>query len=223
MITTFITSLLNFKDLLPNLITQMGVSFYLLLFCLIFIETGVVFMPFLPGDSLLFLCGTFAAISSYHLNIGILILILSVAAVLGDNVNFLIGEKFGKYLLHHPKWQKFFKPEHLKRAEKFFAKYGNFSIFMGRFVPIVRTIVPFTAGLSKMNPRTFKTFNLIGGCSWGSVVLLSGYLFGNVPFVKDHIELILLSIVVISLIPVVITFIKEHNANKKETNKDYEY
>lgn len=84
-------------------------------------------------------------------------------------------------------------------------------------------IFPFTAGLSKMNPRTFKTFNLIGGCSWVSIVLLSGYLFGNVPFVKDHIELILLSIVVISLIPVVITFIKERNANKKETNKDYKY
>ena len=208
MITTLLTAVSGISGILPHLITMLGPAFYLILFLIIFCETGLVFAPFLPGDSILFLCGSFAASANYHLNIFILLGTLIIAANLGDNVNFWIGEKFGKHILSHPKWKKLIKPEYLKKANNFFNKYGSLAIFLGRFIPIIRTVVPFTAGLGKMEPQKFRKFNLLGGITWVSIALLSGFFLGNVPFVKDHIELLMLLIVVVSLIPVVITFIK---------------
>ena len=215
MITTLLALVSGIKGLLPHLITQMGSMFYLILFLLIFCETGLVFMPFLPGDSILFLCGSFAASIKYHLNIFVLLTILIIAAVLGDNVNFVIGRKFGKYILSHPKWKKLIKPEYIEKANAFFKKYGTFAIFIGRFVPIIRTVIPFTAGISNMETNKFRSFNLLGGSVWVAVALLSGYLFGNIPFVKNHIGLLMLIIVFISLIPAFITFIKSKKKGEK--------
>lgn len=219
MITTLLTAVSGFSNYLPHLISQLGSSFYLVLFLLIFCETGVVFLPFLPGDSLLFLCGSFAANANSHLNIWILIIILILAAFIGDNTNFWIGQKFGNHILSHPRWSKLIKQEYLEKANRFFKKYGSLAIFLGRFVPIIRTIIPFTAGISKMPTKKFRIFNLIGRITWVIVALMSGFFFGNITFVKNHIELIMLMIVMISLIPVVITFITQRKKGNVKNEK----
>lgn len=196
------------KGLLPHLISQMGSTFYLVLFLLIFCETGLVFMPFLPGDSILFLCGSFAASSNCHLNILILLILLVIAAVLGDNINFAIGKKFGKHILKYQKWRKLINPKYIRKANEFFRKYGTLAIFTGRFIPIIRTVIPFTAGISKMEIQKFRIFNLLGGMVWVTVTLVGGYLFGNIPFIRNHIEMLMLIIVLVSLFPAIVTFIK---------------
>lgn len=218
MITTLLAAVSGISSYLPHLISQFGNGFYLILFLLIFCETGVVFLPFLPGDSLLFLCGSLAAIANYHLNIWALLIILIIAAFLGDNTNFWIGEKFGDHILSHPRWRKLIKRENLEKANHFFEKYGSLAIFLGRFIPIIRTIIPFTAGIGEMPRKKFKIFNLIGGITWVTVALMSGFFFGNIPFVKNHIELIMVIIVVISLIPVFVTFITQ----RMKGNSDHE-
>lgn len=191
----------NFSILLPQLIGQYGWLVYIGLFLLVFVETGVVVMPFLPGDSLLFLCGSLAAMSTHPLNLIVLAVALSIAAILGDGLNFEIGEHFGHYLTGARWFQRVVKPEHMAQSERFFAKHGKTAIFLGRFMPIIRTLIPFTAGASKMRYRDFALFNVIGGISWVLVVLSAGYFFGNIAVVKAHFELIMLAIVVISLLP----------------------
>jgi membrane-associated protein len=191
----------NFSILLPQLIGQYGWLVYIGLFLLVFVETGVVVMPFLPGDSLLFLCGSLAAMSTHPLNLIVLAVALSIAAILGDGLNFEIGEHFGHYLTGARWFQRVVKPEHMAQSERFFAKHGKTAIFLGRFMPIIRTLIPFTAGASKMRYRDFALFNVIGGISWVLVVLSAGYFFGNIAVVKSHFELIMLAIVVISLLP----------------------
>ncbi|KRM12847.1 VTT domain-containing protein [Paucilactobacillus suebicus] len=203
MITSFIVSILNMHHLLPVLIGQYGVFIYVGLFLMIFIETGLVVFPFLPGDSLLFLCGSIAAMSSHSLNSIILIILLSLAAIIGDSLNFEIGQRFGKQLTT-PRWHKVIKPKHLAQAKAFFKRHGSLAIFLGRFVPMIRTLIPFTAGISKMQYRKFVFFNILGGIAWVNIAILSGYFFGNIPVVKAHFELIMLGIVFVSLIPVAI-------------------
>lgn len=204
MITAAIVSFLNINHLLPILISQYGSLVYLGLFMIIFIETGLVFFPFLPGDSLLFLSGSIAALTDHSLNVFILLILLGIAAVIGDTVNFEIGKRFGNYLTTNEKWRRRIKPSHLQQAKDFFEKHGSSAIFLGRFVPIVRTLVPFVAGSSEMKYRQFISFNLLGGFSWVLIAVLSGYFFGNIPFVQSHFELIMVAIVLISLIPVMI-------------------
>lgn len=207
-------SIFNLTSLLPTLITQYGAFVYVGLFIVIFIETGLVFFPFLPGDSLLFLSGSIAALTNKGFNIFILLIILSIATVLGDSVNFEIGKRFGTYLTTNERWNKRINPRHLEAARKFFARHGHSAIFLGRFVPIVRTLVPFVAGGSEMPYHKFILYNLLGGVSWVLVAVLSGYFFGNIPSVSNNFELIMVAIVVISLLPVLIVTLNQRRKMK---------
>ena len=209
-------AIFNLTTLLPALINQFGSLVYVGLFIIIFVETGLVFFPFLPGDSLLFLSGSIAAIANQGLNVYALIILLSIAAILGDSTNFEIGKRFGKYLTTSEKWMKRINPKHLETARAFFQKHGNSAIFLGRFVPIVRTLVPFVAGGSEMPYHKFITYNFLGGISWVLVAVLSGYFFGNIPLVNQHFELIMVAIVIVSLLPVAIVSLNERNKVKKE-------
>ncbi|MFC6314280.1 VTT domain-containing protein [Lapidilactobacillus achengensis] len=199
----------DLNQLLPQLIGQYGNLIYLGLFIVIFIETGVVVLPFLPGDSLLFLCGSLAALDGQPLNIEILLILLSIAAVIGDSLNFEIGKHLGQHLTHSEKMQRWIKPEYLARSQGFFEKHGKAAIFLGRFMPIIRTFIPFTAGISQMPYRSFITYNILGGISWVLLAVGSGYLFGNIAFVKNHFELIMVAIILISLLPALIMALKK--------------
>lgn len=200
MITGLLVSILNINHLLPMLIAQYGTFVYVGLFAVVFMETGLVIFPFLPGDSLLFLSGSIAAMASHSLNHIILIVLLSVAAIAGDSLNFEIGHHFGKYLTS-PRWQRWIKPQHLKAAQTFFHTHGSTAIFLGRFMPLIRTFIPFTAGISKMHYRKFIVFNILGGIAWVNIAVLAGYFFGNIAIVKSHFELIMVAIILISLLP----------------------
>ncbi len=178
---------------------------YGILFAIIFIETGLVFFPFLPGDSLLFAAGAFAALGS--LNIFVVIPLLMVAAVLGDTVNYWIGHFFGERLVANPKVP--IKKEHIEETQKFFAKYGGKTIILARFVPIVRTFAPFVAGIGKMHYGKFISYNVIGGVSWVLIVTLVGYFFGNIQFVKENFSIIVLAIIFISVVPMMIPLVKK--------------
>lgn len=205
-----LTSLIpNLSQLVPQLIAQFGQLIYLGLFVVILIETGVVILPFLPGDSLLFLCGSLAAMSGHGLNVWLLLGLLSVAAALGDAMNFEIGQHFGQYLAASPRWQRVIKPSYMARSAQFFAKHGKVAIFLGRFMPIIRTFVPFTAGISRMRYRDFALYNILGAVSWVAVAVGTGFFFGNIAVVKAHFELIMVAIIVISLLPAAIMAIRQ--------------
>lgn len=211
--TVLLAGLLNLNQLLPQLIASWGVWIYVGLFLVIFVETGLVVFPFLPGDSILFLCGSLAAVTT-NFSVVTLFLTLSIAAILGDLVNFEIGKRFGRHILHSERLSRWIKPKHLQQSEEFFDRYGSLAIFLGRFVPIVRTLIPFTAGMGKMSYPVFARYNILGGLSWMLVALGAGYLFGNIAVVQQNFELIMLAIVFVSLIPVVWTVLKRRVPTK---------
>lgn len=184
---------------LYTVIGNYGAWTYPILFVIIFAETGFVFTPFLPGDSLLFAAG---ALSARHLlNIGLLFLLLGGAAILGDTVNYWIGKYLGEYILkRHSRW---IRKEHLDRTHAFFEKYGGKTIIIARFVPIVRTFAPFVAGLGAMTYSKFLAYNVIGGVGWVVLCLGAGYFFGNLQVVKDHFSLVIMAIVLISIMPAI--------------------
>ena len=190
---------------LGTLISQYGILTYAILFAIIFIETGLVFFPFLPGDSLLFAAGAFSALGS--LNIFVLIPLMMAAAILGDTANYWIGHFFGEKLIANPKVP--IKKEHIEETQKFFNKHGGKTIILARFVPIVRTFAPFVAGIGKMHYGQFLSYNVIGGVSWVLLGTTLGYFFGNIPFVKENFSLIILAIVFISIIPMMIPLFKK--------------
>jgi len=199
----FLKGLLDFvlhldKHLSP-IIQEYGAWTYLLLFLIVFCETGLVVTPFLPGDSLLFAAGAFAASGS--LSIWVLIAVLFVAAVLGDTVNYWVGHFLGHRLLNAKR--RLIKPEHLAYTHEFYEKYGGKTIIIARFVPIVRTIAPFVAGLGTMSYGRFMSYNVIGGAAWVLICTLAGYLFGNLPFVQKNFSLVVLMIIFLSLLPAV--------------------
>jgi membrane-associated protein len=196
-------------QLIINVTHQGSFLLYLMLFAIIFVETGIVIFPFLPGDSILFLAGSVCAINTDDLNIFILFTLLCLAAILGDTLNFEIGKRFGNAIPKHPKLAKVLTAKRLNDSHAFFVKYGSIAIFIKRFMPIIRTIVPFVAGSSKMPYRKFVYFNIIGGVTWIALGLFSGYFFGSLPFVEKHFSLIMLAIVVISLAPALFIWIKE--------------
>jgi membrane-associated protein len=176
---------------------------YPILFLIVFCETGLVFTPFLPGDSLIFAAGTLA--NGGQLNAALLFVLLSAAAIIGDTVNYWIGKYLGEYILHrHPRW---IRKEHLDQTHAFFEKYGGKTIIIARFVPIVRTVAPFVAGLGAMTYRKFLAYNVIGGLMWVTVCLGAGYLFANWKPVKEHFSLVILAIVIISVIPGVVGYL----------------
>ena len=183
---------------LVSIIAQYGAFTYLILFLVIFMETGLVITPFLPGDSLIFASGALAAMGSFQ--IVILYVLLLIAAVVGDSVNYWIGDYLGKEVFE--KNSKFFKKEYLDEAEAFYAKHGGKAIVFARFVPIVRTFAPFVAGVSKMSYKHFLVYNFLGGLAWVSLFLFGGYLFGNISFVKENFHYVVVVIVLMSLVPI---------------------
>ncbi len=192
---------------LEQLIATYGVITYVILFVIIFVETGLVFTPFLPGDSLLFAAGALAALGSF--NILVLLGLLMTAAILGDTVNYWIGHFFGERLIVNPKVP--IKKEHIDKTRAFFDKHGGKTIILARFVPMVRTFAPFVAGIGKMSYRKFISFNVIGGIAWVSLFLLSGFYFGNIPAVKHNFSLVIMGIILVSVLPMVVEVVR----NKK--------
>ena len=174
-------------------------------FLIIFIETGVVFFPFLPGDSLLFASGFFAQGGGF--NIVALLTVAWVAAILGDQCNFMIGHFFGKKIVESGK-VKAMTPERLQKSEAFLQKWGHLAIFLGRFFPFIRTFVPFIAGMGGMHWRNFVIFNVLGGITWSTLFTLLGYFFGGIPFVQEHFELLIVGIVLVSVIPTIVGLVK---------------
>ena len=204
---------LHLDEYLAQIITDYGMWTYGILFAVIFVETGLVIMPFLPGDSLLFAAGTFAALGS--LNIWALIGLLIAAAFLGDTVNYSIGHYLGERA-YNIKW---IKREYLDKTHAFFEKHGGKAIFLARFVPIVRTFAPFVAGIGKMSYGYFITYNLVGGVTWVLLFTLAGYLFGNIPFVKENFEYVIIVIILISVLPMVYEWLKAKRETQAEAAK----
>jgi membrane-associated protein len=202
----FIEFVLHLDKHLSYILESYGVWCYLLFFVIIFAETGLVVTPFLPGDSLLFALGTFAATGS--LKAAWLFVVLSAAAVLGDSANYAIGKYFGLMILKREgAW--FLKKEHLERTHRFYEKYGAKTIVLARFVPIVRTFAPFIAGVGKMTYLRFFSYNVIGGLLWVAIFLFGGFFFGNIPVIKRNFTLTIFAIIIISILPAVIEVIKE--------------
>lgn len=197
---------------LSQIIQDFGMWTYVILFLIIFLETGIVVTPFLPGDSLLFAVGAFAAIGA--LDIWILLLGLIVAAILGDTVNYAIGRFLGPRVFQKEN-ARFLKREYMERTRAFYEKHGNKTIVLARFVPIIRTFAPFLAGIGHMHYPTFLFYNVLGGVLWVGVCLFGGYFFGNIPVVKDNFSIVVLLIIVISLLPVILEFWQHQRQSTK--------
>lgn len=198
---------------LSEIVSAFGVGAYGILFLIIFCETGLIVTPFLPGDSLLFAAGSIAALGA--LNLPALIVVLLVAAVAGDAFNYWIAREAGLRLLQGP-LARFVSQKHLDKANRFYAKHGAKAIVLARFVPVMRTVAPFTAGIARMDYRRFAIYNVIGAVAWVCLFTIGGYLFGNIPFVKEHFSLVILGIIGVSLMPVAIEWWRE----RKESAAD---
>ncbi len=190
---------------LNDIIVQYGTLTYVILFAVIFAETGFVLTPFLPGDSLLFAAGTFAASGS--LNENYLFLILALAAIAGDTANYWIGHLIGPRIFHQEKI-RYLKKEHLDRTHQFFEKYGGKTIILARFIPIIRTFAPFVAGIGNMTYPKFILYNIIGAAAWVALLVYSGFYFGNIRFVKENFSVVLIAIVIISMLPGIIEYLR---------------
>ncbi|MCK9604222.1 MAG: DedA family protein [Candidatus Omnitrophica bacterium] len=196
---------------LSIIIQNFGAGSYLLLFAIIFAETGLVVTPFLPGDSLLFAAGAFAAIGSFDL--AWLFIVLSSAAIIGDSVNYAIGKFFGEKLFRNPK-SKIFKREYLNRTHAFYEKYGGKTIVIARFVPVIRTFAPFVAGIGKMSYLRFFLYNVFGGLLWVASFLLCGFYFGNTPLIQDNFSVTIFVIIFLSILPGIIEFYRHHRRKR---------
>ncbi|MBI4855314.1 MAG: DedA family protein [Acetobacterium woodii] len=201
--------ILHLDESLYGIIQNYGLWTYLLLFLIVFCETGLVVTPFLPGDSLIFAAGALSAMGS--LNVVAFFMTFFVAAVVGDTVNYYIGKKIGNTILEKGK-NKFVKKEYIIKAHKFYEKHGAMTIVIGRFIPIIRTFVPFVAGMGEMNYTKFIIYNILGALMWVGLFITGGYLFGNVPIVKDNFSFVLIAIIVISVLPAIIAVVKERKS-----------
>ena len=204
---------------LNEIISNYGTWTYLILFVVIFCETGLVVTPFLPGDSLLFAFGALAATEGSPLNIGVLFIIIVVAATLGDTTNYFIGSYVGPKVFKQDK-SRFFRKEHLIRTHKFYEKYGGKTIIIARFVPIVRTFSPFVAGIGKMGYLRFISYSICGTLLWTTICLFGGYFFGNIPIVKKNFSITLLAVIFISLLPAIIELLRNRYNSEKAIAKD---
>lgn len=213
---TLIDIFLHIDKHLSDLIQNYGLWTYLILFIIIFLETGLVVTPFLPGDSLLFAAGTFAALGA--LDMTWLFVTLSIAAIAGDTVNYWIGSYVGPKVFHKEK-VRFLNREYLDRTHQFYEKYGGKTIIIARFVPIIRTFAPFVAGIGSMTYWRFISYNVIGGVAWILICTLAGYLFGNLPIVRENFSLVILAIIIISILPGVIEYMR-HRLAPASANKE---
>lgn len=200
---------------LDMLVNEYGMWFYAILFLIIFCETGLVVTPFLPGDSLLFLAGAIAVRPENDLHIYWLIIILIIAAIIGDAVNYMIGRFFGEKLFSNPN-SKIFKQEYLTKTNEFYAKHGGKTIVLARFVPIVRTFAPFVAGMGKMSYKHFGFYNIIGGIAWVVIFTILGVFVGGIPWVEKNLEKVVIIIVIVSILPAIFEVVKAKMAGKKE-------
>ncbi|KMT60063.1 Protein DedA [Listeria fleischmannii 1991] len=208
--------ILHIDQHLVEIINTFGIWTYIILFLIVFIETGLVVFPFLPGDSLLFAGGALAVLDGSVLKIVPLIIVLWIAAVLGDTVNYHIGKKIGTSIPEDSWFGKIINREKMEKAEAFFNKHGGKTIFIARFMPFIRTFAPFVAGASRMNYRYFLNYNVLGATVWVLLCTLAGYFFGNIPIVKDNFSIVVLGIIFVSVIPMFVSFFQAKFRKKKE-------
>jgi membrane-associated protein len=199
--------------------SEMGPWLYIVLFAIIFAETGLVVTPFLPGDSLLFAVGAVAASPGSPVHIGLTAVLLVVAAVLGDAANYAIGYLVGPRIFSKEK-SRFMNKKHLMRAHEFYEHYGSITIVLARFIPIIRTFAPFVAGIARMTYRKFFVYNVSGGTAWILLFLVAGWLFGGIPVVKNNFKYVIVAIIVISVIPGIVEFAREWGRRRKGSPDD---
>ena len=210
--SALIDFIFHMNTYLNGMVESYGYFIYIILFVVIFCETGLVVTPFLPGDSIIFACGTIAALGK--MNIEVLAAVFIIAAILGNTVNYLLGRYFGVAMLKKLEG-RFIKRKHIDEAHLFYEKYGGMAIFLTRFVPIIRTFAPFVAGLSKMDYRKFTFFNVIGAVTWVALFLTAGFYFGNIPFIKQHFSTAILAVVLVSFIPIFVKFLSGQTRKKE--------
>jgi membrane-associated protein len=211
LIAYFVDLFIHLDEYLNLVIQNYGTGTYLLLFTIIFLETGLVVTPFLPGDSLLFAAGTFAGLGS--LNVALLFLLLSFAAILGDTVNYWIGHYIGPRAFSGN--IRFLKKEYLERTHEFYERHGGKTIILARFIPIIRTFAPFVAGVGRMTYGHFIAYNVVGGIAWVAIFTFGGYFFGNLDFVQENFTFVVLAIILISVLPGVYEFFKERSRSSQ--------
>ncbi|SEJ29901.1 membrane-associated protein [Dyadobacter sp. SG02] len=210
-LTQFIDFFLHLDKHLFNIVEEYGTLTYVILFLIVFTETGLVIMPLLPGDSLLFAAGAIAANETTGLNVWLIIIILIIAALLGDNVNYFMGKTFGGQIKKREKIL-FLKREYLEKTEAFYEKHGGSTVIMARFIPIVRTVAPFVAGAGSMNYSRYIVFCVVGALLWVPTLTLLGYFFGNMDIVKKNFELVIFGIIGISVLPMIFSYLKSRFA-----------
>lgn len=204
---------LHLDEHLADFIGRYGLWTYGVLFVIVFCETGLVVTPFLPGDSLLFAAGSMAALGV--LSPHTLFVLLSIAAIIGDTVNYFVGHMLGPRVFRGE--ARFLKKEYLDRTHRFYEKYGGKTIILARFVPIIRTFAPFVAGVGAMTYSKFILYNIVGGLVWVAMFVYGGFYFGNIPLVKNNFEIVILAIIFLSILPGIIEFIRHHRENRKES------
>jgi membrane-associated protein len=213
----FVDIVLHLDQHLNEWITMFGPGIYVILFLIIFAETGLIVFPFLPGDSLLFALGALTAGEEPALRLPLLCVVLILAAVLGDAVNYTIGRHVGLKLFSNPN-SKIFKREHLARTQKFYDKHGGKTIILARFVPIIRTFAPFVAGMAEMKYPKFFAYNVVGALGWVLSITVAGHVFGNLPVIKKNFHIVVVAIILISVIPIAIEWWKARREMKAERN-----
>ena len=211
----FVDLLLHVDEYLRDLVEMYGAWIYAILFAIVFAETGLVVTPFLPGDSLLFAAGALAATGA--LDVTVASVVVLAAAIIGDAVNYAIGRSVGRQIVRRaetdPRWRRWINPAYVARAHEFFERHGGKAIVLARFMPIVRTFVPFVAGIGEMSYPKFAFYNVAGAVLWVGVCVGAGYAFGNVPVVRDNFSLVAIGIVIVSVLPMVVEFIRYRRAD----------
>jgi membrane-associated protein len=214
--SAFIDTILHLDDRLTHIVSLYGTWSYAILFLIVFCETGLVVTPILPGDSLLFAAGSLSARGA--LNPHLLFVLLSISAILGDTINYTVGHYIGPRVFHYEK-SRIFKKEYLDKTHAFFEKYGGKTIIIARFVPIVRTFAPFVAGVGAMTYPRFILYNVVGGVAWVAAFVYGGFYFGNLPVVKRNFEIVILAIIVISVLPGVIEYLRARRPSARACAK----
>lgn len=210
--SNILSFILHLDKHLAEIVATYGTLTYGILFLIVFAETGFIVTPFLPGDSLLFAVGALSALGSF--NIFIVLTVLTIAAILGDTVNYWIGHFFGQKIVDNPNIP-FINQKHIDKTQAFYKKHGGKTIFLARFVPIVRTFAPFVAGIGKMDYTQFLVYNIVGGITWVFSFTILGYFFGNLPVVKENFTLVVLGIIVVSVLPMFYEYWKERSSHKE--------